>query len=359
MFTLRPLFRSSLFLVLALLVFSACKKNKPDDEEPVPTEDYTDIENTLGFGVLSKVQGIWNGAVTSTTPLGGFPEWIVDFRAISANQVSAKNELDPNNDIFMSFFIAKYNGEYRVCFRNGGSFAGQERVSYFLADSVSETASVSYYRFSEVIKGKDRAFTEVICKSDSLIIKSYTNNYNTQMTSTPHMTWRAKLQDATASQAAASLFGFPQKTLTKDFSTVFDGLAEAMYFNASSSDPYPESQQPYLGVANISFTHPGSYSPDPNKKVYLYMTTQPLYPGGIYNPTNLKYRSRYVVLSSTMQTFQFNYMHPGTYYVYAFYDADGNYYPSSGDWVSIANTSFTLGAAGTTSATAQINFNIP
>src|SRR3989338_4374293 len=129
MLSLRPLFfRSSLFLLLAMLVFSACKKNKPDDDEPLPTADYTDIENTLGFGVLSKVQGIWNGAVTSTTPLGGFPEWIVDFRAISANQVAAKNELDPNNDIFMSFFIAKYNGEYRVCFRNGGSFAGQERV---------------------------------------------------------------------------------------------------------------------------------------------------------------------------------------------------------------------------------------
>jgi hypothetical protein len=39
----------------------------------------------------------------------------------------------------MSFFIAKYNNEYRVCFRNGGSFGGQTRVSYFLADSVSET----------------------------------------------------------------------------------------------------------------------------------------------------------------------------------------------------------------------------
>lgn len=357
MFKLHPLFRSSLFLLLALLVFSACKEDEPVDE-PDPTADYTNIDNTLGFGVLSKLQGIWNGAVTSTTPLGGFPEWIVDFRAISANQISAKNELDPNNDIFMSFFIAKYNGEYRVCFRNGGSFAGQERVSYFLADSVSETVSESYYRFSEVIKGKNRAFTEVIRKGDSLIIKSYTNNYNTQMTSTPHMTWRAKLQDITASQAPAAQFGFPQKTLTKDFSTVFDGLAEAMYFNAPT-EPYPEDQQPHLGVANISFTHPGSYTPDPNKKVYLYMTTQPLYPSGIYNPANLKYRSRYVVLSSTMQTFEFDYLHPGTYYVYAFYDADGNYYPSSGDWVSIANTAFTLGANGTSSATAQINFNVP
>lgn len=358
MFPFRSLLNSSFVLLLAALFLSACKEDEPDVVVPDPTVDFTDIENTFGFGVLSKVQGIWNGAVTSTTPLGGYPEWIVDFRAISANQVSAKNELDPNNDIFMSFFIAKYNGEYRVCFRNGGSFAGQERVSYFLADSVSETGSQSYYRFSEVINGIDRAYTEVIRKGDSLIIKSYTNNYNTQMTSTPHMTWRSKLQDITASQASAAQFGFPQKTLTKDFSTVFNGLAEAMYFNAPT-EPYPEDEQPYLGVANISFTHPGSYSPDPNKKVYLYMTTQPMYPGGIYNPANLKYRSRYVVLPSTTQIFEFDYLHPGTYYVYAFYDADGNYYPSSGDWVSVANTSFTLGALGTSSATAQINFNVP
>ena len=134
--------------LLMIVLLSACDKNKtPDDNGTTNT-----IENTLGFGLLNKVKGIWNGPVTSTTGLGSYPEWIVDFRPISENQVSAKNELDSLNDIHLSFFIAKYNNQYKVCFRNGGSFAGMTRVSYFLADSISETSSQSYYRFSEIIK---------------------------------------------------------------------------------------------------------------------------------------------------------------------------------------------------------------
>ena len=162
-----------------LLTFALqCKKDHSTDNPPAENP-LTKIENTLGFGLLDKVKGIWNGPVTSSTPLGGYPEWIVDFRPISENQISAKNELDTLNSIHMSYFVAKYNNEYRVCFRNGGSFGGQTRVSYFLADSVSETTSQSYYRFAEIIKGRSRAYTEVIFRNDSLIMKSYTNKYNT------------------------------------------------------------------------------------------------------------------------------------------------------------------------------------
>ena len=167
-------------LFLILLVTSSCKdKQTTVTNPPATTTGSTgpSIANTVGFGVLSKLKGIWNGPVNSTTGLGSYPEWIVDFRPISENQISAKNELDTLNDIFMSFFIAKYNNEYRVAFRNGGSFVGMERVSYFLADSVSESTSKSYYRFSEILKGKSRAYTEVVLKNDSLIIKSYTNKY--------------------------------------------------------------------------------------------------------------------------------------------------------------------------------------
>jgi hypothetical protein len=121
------------------LLLLQCKKKDDTTDAPPSNNPLSDINNTLGFGLLNKVKGIWNGPVTSSTALGAYPEWIVDFRPISENQISAKNELDSLNDIHMSFFIAKYNNEYRVCFRNGGSFGGQTRVSYFLADSVSET----------------------------------------------------------------------------------------------------------------------------------------------------------------------------------------------------------------------------
>jgi hypothetical protein len=349
-------------LFICLLLFN-CKNKKVQEENnetpATPVAPATpDVNNTYGFGVLKKVKGIWNGPVTSTTPLGGYPEWIVDFRPISENQISAKNELDTLNDIHMSFFIALYNNEYRVAFRNGGSFAGNKRVSYFLTDSVSKNSTTSFYRFSEIIKGKKRAYTEVILRADSLYIKSYTNKYNTQTTSTPHMVWSAKLQDSTSCQAAVNNFAFPKKTQTKDWSTTFSGQAEAVYFSLST-DPYPENAQPYLGQTTAAYSYASGFNPTAGKKVLLVVTTQPLFSGAMFNAANLKYRSRYVILDASDLSFTFNYMHPGTYYYYAMYDNDGNGIANSGDWISTTNTTFTLGAQGTASTSTQINFIVP
>ncbi|MBA3665911.1 MAG: hypothetical protein H0W61_17160 [Bacteroidetes bacterium] len=356
-------------LISFTLVF-ACKNksNKEETPEPAPpvspvvtpvvTPTAPDINTTYGFSVLKKLRGIWNGPVTSTTPLGGYPEWIVDFRPISENQISAKNELDTLNDIHLSFFIALYNNQYKVAFRNGGSFGGQKRVSYFLADSVSDLGTSSFYRFAEIIKGKKRAYTEVIFKADSLYIRSYTNKYNTQTTATPHMVWSAKLQDSTSCQPAVSNFSFPKKTLKKDFSTTFSGQAEAIYYSLST-DPFPENAQPYLGITNAAYSYAAGYTPAASKKAVLIITTQPLFSGPVFLSANLKYRSRYVILAANDANFNFNYMHPGTYYYYAWYDADGNAAPTSGDWISTSNITFTLGSQGTASTTTQINFTIP
>ena len=356
--------KNLILLLLILAIFSSCKKDKPVEEDPIieTPSQYADINNTLAFGLLNKIKGIWNGPVNSTTPLGGYSEWIVDFRPNSENQVSAKNELDTLNDIFMSFFVVKYKNEYKLAFRNGGSFNGLKRVSYLIADSVSESATKSYYRFSEIIKGKNRAYSEVIFSADSLYLTSYTNKSNTQATATLHMTWSAKLQDASSSVNAINHFSFPKKTLTKDFSTSFSGLTEAIYYAMSgipAQDPYPENTQPYLGKTTASYSFLSSYSPNPAKKVFLVITTQPLFSGFSFNQVNLKYRSRYVILNSNDQNFIFNYMHPGTYYYYAFYDNDGNKTINSGDWISTANTTFNLTETGNTASSCEINFTIP
>ena len=345
-------------LIILMPSCKSCKDKKSAEEVPPATNTGPTADNTYGFGVLTKVKGIWNGPVSSTTPLGGYPEWIVDFRPISENQISAKNELDTMNDIFMSFFIVKYNNQYKVAFRNGGSFGGSKRVSYFLADSVSETASKSFYRFSEIIKGRSRAYTEVIRKNDSLIIKSFTNKYNTQISSTPHMWWNAKLQDTTSASAAVTAFAFPTKTMTKDFTSTFVGYNEAIFYSGSNiaSDPYPENAQPYLGKTTVTYAHSGSYTPVASHKTFLVITTQPLFSGA---SMNLKWRSRYVILAANDLSYTFNYMHPGTYYAYAMYDNDGNGVINTGDWFSSANTSFTLNALGTTSVNSVINFQVP
>lgn len=347
------------YLTLLLFSFSllvvSCKKDPPENPaNPDPEPPGT----VMGYSILGKLPGIWNGPVTSTTALGGYAEWIVDLRPISENQVSSKNELDELNDIHLSFFVGKYNNQTRLFFRNGGGFAGQKRVSYFRADSVSETGGQSYYRFVELIKGKSRAYTEVVFRADSLYLRTYTNKYNQLPQAAPHMAWSAKLQDQAAAQAAITQFQFPKETVAKDFGTAFDGQTEAVYFSLAT-DPYPENQQPYLGQSTVHFSFAPGFSVDNAKKVFLVITTQPLISGGMWNQANQKYRSRYVRVGASAAQFEFNYMHPGSYYAYALYDADGNNALGSGDYVSTQNTAFTLTALGTATANVQMDFMIP
>lgn len=342
--------KNALIILFFISVLFACKNDESDDQ--IVGED------VYGFGVLEKVRGIWNGSVSSTTALGDFNEWIVDFRPISENHISAKNELDIDNDIFMSFFVAKYNDEYKIAFRNGGSFAGNQRISYFLVDSIFENANESFYRFSEIINDLNRAYTHVICKEDSLIIKSFTNQYGTQTLPILHMEWKAKLQDLSSSEASKDLFDFPQKTGAKDLTGKFSGINESIFYN-STNDPFKESDHPHLGSATISYSFAPTLTPDESKKVILLLATNPLINGFNFNPNDLKYRSRYVVLDASDFSFTFNYLHPGTYYVYALYDNDGNNNFNSGDWISTENASFTLAPKGNSNGSAVINFEIP
>ena len=349
---------------LIISLFASCAKDKtPEPEtESVSVPEIT-IDNTtdvLGYGILSQLPGIWNGPVTSPTPLGSFPEWIVDFRPISSAQVSAKNELDSLNDIFMSFFIVKYNNEFKMAFRNGGGFAGSQRNSYMLIDSVSETSSQSFYRFVDFIAGKDRVYTDVIFKNDSLIMHAFTNVFNTLSTTETHMLWKASLKDTTSTQTAISLFNFPQKEMVKDFSTTFDGLTESVFYSAAS-DPYPEGEQPYLGntTITVNITNPTTYTP--GTKTLILISTQPLFSGFTFLPGNLDFRSRYVFVDAQATTsFNFNYMHPGDYYLNAVYDATGDLSLGSGDYINYPfDVPFSLADQGSGSATVNVSFQIP
>jgi hypothetical protein len=345
--------RNLFFVLLFSSVLVSCKEKKDDNNNGKP-----DIDKTLGYGMLTKLPGIWNGGVASSTALGSYPEWIVDFRPVSTSQVSAKNELDSLNNIFMSVFIVLHNNEYKLCFRNGGGFAGYTRVSYLLIDSFFESTPYSYYRFSEVVKGKSRAYSEFIFKDDSLILRSYTNKTNSLSSAVLHMDWRAKIQDKTTAQPAISNFGFPKKEMVKDFSSTFSSLAESIFYN-DIGDPYTNANQPYLGKTTVAVSYAGGLSPDPSKKTLLMISAQPLINGATVNTANYKYRSRYVLMPGSSSSFVFDQMHPGTYYVYALHDRDGNLNFSSGDYVSTANTSFTLAAKSNSNAAVQINFQIP
>ena len=347
-----------LLITLIAFTIASCKSEQidPDNE----TDSINDSSNVEGYGILEKLSGIWNGPISSPTPLGSFSEWIVDFRPISPSQISAKNELDSLNDIFMSFFIVKHDDEYKVAFRNGGSFAGYVRNSYMIIDSLSEGSSQSFYRFSDPISGGNRVYTDVTFKQDRLIMHTFTNIFNTLPEPVTHMRWTAKLKDATSAQNAISLFNFPKKEITRDFSTTFDGLSDAVFYS-TASDPYSEHEQPYLGVSNvnISITNPATI--DTSKKILIIITTQPLFNGFTFVTSNLDYRSRYVFVGAdNLIGYNFNYMHPGDYYVNAIYDSNGDFNFSNGDYINSSfDIPFTLTDKGTSNVNVDINFQIP
>ncbi|HEY0261586.1 MAG TPA: hypothetical protein VGB95_01065, partial [Chitinophagales bacterium] len=204
-------FKLTVTSLLFIATLTQCKPDKSGNGNTATPPTITESTPIKGYNLLSKICGIWNGPVTSSTPLGGYPQAPFDFRPISAAQVSMKNELDTANSLFMSFFIVYTGSEYQVAFRNGGLFAGMTRTAYMTLDSVSESSSFSYYRFVDFKKGAARTITEVSFWDDSLHIRAYTNKYNTQATATVHMDYLAGLQYANAYQNAQAAFGFPKK----------------------------------------------------------------------------------------------------------------------------------------------------
>jgi hypothetical protein len=350
--------------LLILTLFVSCTKevqttngNTLSDCAPTTIGPNSEVK---GYGILAKLPAIWNGPVYSPTPLGSFPEWIVDFRPISPAQVSAKNELDSLNDIFMSFFVVRHDCAFKLAFRNGGGFAGMTRNSYMVIDSVYEGPSEQFYRFSDPISGGQRVYTDLRFKADSLIMFTYTNHYNTLPQPQLHMHWKAKRQDSQSAQQAITLFNYPQKQVVRDFTTTFDGLTESIFYSAAA-DPYPESEQPHLGQTQVTISVQNPASPDANKKVLILITTQPLFSGVTFLSENLKYRSRYVLVGAASQTgYLFNYMHPGSYYVNAIYDNNGDGTFSSGDYMNSAfDVPVTLTSEGQSAVNVTINFQIP
>jgi hypothetical protein len=103
--------------------------------------------------------------------------------------------------------------------------------------------------------------------------------------------------------------------------------------------------------------------PTAAKKVYLIVTTQPLFSGFTPQLQNIKYKSRYVIMDAASPSFVFNYMHPGSYYLYGLYDTDGNGTFSTGDYIALngtnPNTTFTLGSQENKTVNLNLNFSIP
>jgi len=329
--------------VLAGIVigFLSCEPEQPPADE-LP----------FGYEFLQDIPGIWGGPVQSGTMLGDFADWQIDYRPVSASQVTAKSELDKQNDIFMGFFVGTYDGKNVLFFRNGGYFAGMQRVSYLRCDSVLLNSSSHYYRFSDVKAGPGRVRSEVIFRNDSMIFTTHVNNNF-------HFRYNAKNHDRAIADSVKQALQYPQSVSMTNLTGVFDNRSDAVFYSFTG-DPYPESSQPHLGITNLSYAFDASVTPDPQKKVLVILTAKPLFDGLIFNAANLKYRSRYVILNADDPNYSFTYMHPGTYYINLLYDINGDMLVNAGDYVNFPfDKSFVLPVSGTVSPSVTINFQVP
>ena len=79
-----------------------------------------------------------------------------------------------------------------------------------------------------------------------------------------------------------------------------------------------------------------------------------------YNKEKLKHLSRYIFLPSDRKSHTFKNVHPGTYYIYAFCDFDGNRKYASGDYMSSKpNQVFSLKERGHVQVNTIIDYVIP
>jgi hypothetical protein len=340
---LHPLLSLILFMGLTFTLFASCKR-----DEEITADVY-------GFDFLKKIPGLWHGPVSSSTSAGSFDEWYVDFRPVSEAQVSQFSLLDTNTVNNMSFFIVKFNNQLKVAMRTEGCFRNSCCVTYEIMDS----ASTNYFRFSDCVKGKKRAYTEFFFKDDSMTMKVYTSKFNTVDPVQLHTTWKAVLGSRNNTTEATSHFNYPQPVMVKDFSSAFAGMAESIFFTFEN-DPYSSVTQPYVGSASVTLAIDSALVTDTSDQIFLLFTTEPLFSGMVYNQDNLKYISKYVFLPVQTAEYKIKNIHPGKYYIYSLIDRNDDHLYLSGDYMSSNFTnSFTVTDGQDVDVSTTIDYMIP
>lgn len=219
-----------------------------------------DGDTILGFGILSRLPGLWNGPVSTTTPAGSFDNWYVDFRPVSPGQVSQYSTLDAQTLNYLSFFIVEHDNRLKISMHTEG---------------------------------------------------------------------------------------------------VFEHMSESIYFTFEN-DPNSSSSQPFVGNVTVNIAIGKDLNVERDHELFLLLTTESLFEGLKYKKENLKYISKYVYLPVGTESYTFNNVHPGRYFLYSYNDINGDKRHLSGDYMSSdLNNVFTLQAKGNVEVDTTIDFLIP
>ncbi|MDD5570927.1 MAG: hypothetical protein PHD97_07195 [Bacteroidales bacterium] len=347
----------TLLILLPVILFAGWHNTGSTGNANENKPNQNDSAKVVGFGFLSRIVGLWNGPVFSSTPAGSFESWHVDFRPVSPGQVSQFTSFDTSAINYTSFFIVKHNNKLKVAMRTEGVFNNKGCVTYEVIDSVNE--SKGYYRFSDFQSGTKRAYTEFNFNKDEFVMEVYTNKFNKVNPLQLHSRWVAVLGSREAAAYAISHFSFPQPVMVKDFSDVFKNMTESIYY-IFENDPYPSILQPYVGSVAVIISTGKGIKTKGKEELFLLLTTEPLFEGIKYESENLKYESRYVFLPVNKKSFTITNVHPGRYYLYSFIDVNGDKKHSSGDYMcSDINNAIVIKPNSNTTVNTKIDFIIP
>ena len=311
-----------------------------------------DNSNITGYQLLTDLSGHWVG--TNDTPFGMFEWFAFDFRPISASHLHSIYEGATNQNIISSIFIADYGGKQQIMARNGGWLGNQYRATYFVLDQAVVNANSSYYRLVDAIGLEKRAYMEFRFENDTLYFDAYKDNSGTLDDPIHHMGFKGVNVNPDFAKAATDLFGYPGNTSEVNLTNAFEDLIDpgSALFLEESKDPFPKSQHGHIADLQINFMRDNNISSD---ELLLYISTQPIIENGQVNFDNLNNKLiRTISVFPNENSYTATYLHPDTYYITAFTDKDGNFFPSSGD-ISSASVQVVINPESNTEMDLSIN----
>ena len=165
-----------------------------------------------------------------------------------------------------------------------------------------------------------------------------------------HMSFKAKQNDISLAQTAATSVGFPVNTPAWDFSGGFNasffydnpatelqsasflaqnGSADVYTLAANSGDPYTLSDHPYLSTLQLNIARTPSIN---GKELFVHLSKSPLTDANGYLDINA-FNSvlLFPQIAGNQDDLFITYLHPGDYYVTVVADANDDGFISQGD----------------------------
>ncbi|MCR9246179.1 MAG: hypothetical protein NXI31_14205 [bacterium] len=324
------------------------------EHEPFEPPLITPVDVTKhGFDLLERLQGHWVGKMNL---MGQDMPWFAwDYRAIAPSHVHAIFEGGTLGNLFTSFFVADLRGTRTIMARNGGLLNGIYRTSYFVLDRVQKNGKSTEYRLVDAYGGEGIMWMNLAFTGESLVFTSHTSRLGLAGPPKRHMRFEGRRMHPELARSAAKAVGFPALDAAYDFAdglplpdwgagvpvTSYSYIWEDKDLSVLSlaklcGDPIRIDQMPYLATLRVEFER-GARLRDMPMEIYLSRSPLTAADGkflmrhGYPSTATFDGVLMFSRLTACETEMTFTYLHPGTYYVTAVCDKNGDGYPSAGD----------------------------